>query len=218
MLPGHIKRSKLSHLYISNVLNFTRTLLATASDSHKYLISLHVHIFNSSTAPRYFIKPLQTTSLSPVIDSIFNLVTADAISITLLIRPPSHLAISTTFNEGSASSVTSTKFGQLYISRTFNEGSASSEISTKLGQNFITSCLRHGNTTPLLVDHFFHSCICSKLRISSEGNARLVPRNSKPTASTSSKPSINNSLSKGSFPSGGRDVHLLQSRSDTCFK
>ncbi|KAJ0482864.1 hypothetical protein HanIR_Chr13g0658641 [Helianthus annuus] len=196
MLSGHIKRSNLSHSYTSNLLNFTRTLLATASDSHKYLISLHILIFNSSTAPRYFITPLQTTSLSPVIDSIFNLVTAEAISISLLNRPLSHLVIFRTFTEGSVSSVTSTKLGQSHIFRTFNDG----------------------NTTPLLVDHFFHSCICLKLRISSEGNARLVPRNSKPTASTSSKPSINNSLSKGSCPSGGREVHLLQSRSDTCFK
>ncbi|KAF5774925.1 hypothetical protein HanRHA438_Chr13g0616811 [Helianthus annuus] len=127
---------------------------------------------------------------------MFNLVTAEAISISLFNRPLSHLA----------------------ISRTFNEGSASSEISTKLGQNFITSCLRHGNTTPLVVDHFFHSCICLKLRISSEGNAQLVPSNSKPTSSNSRKPSINNSLSNGSCPSGGRYLHLLQLLSDTCFK
>ncbi|MFS7926098.1 hypothetical protein Hanom_Chr04g00292991 [Helianthus anomalus] len=58
-----------------NFLNFIRALLAFASDSHKYLISLHLIMFKDSTAPRYSITPLHATSLSPRIDSIFNSLT-----------------------------------------------------------------------------------------------------------------------------------------------
>ncbi|MFS8026291.1 hypothetical protein Hanom_Chr16g01485091 [Helianthus anomalus] len=54
------------------------------------------------------------------------------------------------------------------MSRTFNEGNASSITSTKLGQSLIRSCFRHGNTTPLFIDHFFHPRILLKRIISSE--------------------------------------------------
>ncbi|MFS7926353.1 hypothetical protein Hanom_Chr04g00296071 [Helianthus anomalus] len=125
-------------------------------------------IFNSSTPPRDSITPPHTTSLSPEISHILNLVTAEATSTRLLNTPLSHLYNSRSFNEGSPSSVTSTKLGQQFISRTFNEGIASSVTSTKLGQAFISRFCKHGNTAP---DHFFHPRISSKLRISSEGNA-----------------------------------------------
>ncbi|MFS7926212.1 hypothetical protein Hanom_Chr04g00294381 [Helianthus anomalus] len=138
--------SKLSQETTSNFLSFTRILHASASDFTRYLISLHSHIFNSSTAPRYSITPLHTTSLSPEIPFISNLVTADATSTSLLSTPLSHLLILRSFNEGSASSVT----------------------STKLVQPVISSFCKRGNTSP---DHFFNPRISSKLRISSEGNA-----------------------------------------------
>ncbi|MFS7926348.1 hypothetical protein Hanom_Chr04g00296021 [Helianthus anomalus] len=89
---------------------------------------------NSSTAPRDSITPPHTTSLSPEISLISNLVTADATSTRLLNTPLSQLYNFRTFNEGSASSVTSTKLGQSNISRKSNEGSASSVTSTKLRQ------------------------------------------------------------------------------------
>ncbi|KAJ0716983.1 hypothetical protein HanPI659440_Chr13g0518591 [Helianthus annuus] len=127
-------------------LSFTRFLLASASDFTRYLISLHNSILNSSTAPRHSITPPHTTSLSPEISLIYNLVTADATSTRLLNTPLSHLLMLRSFNEGSASSVT----------------------STKLGQPVISIFCKRGNTTP---DHFFHPRISSKLRISSVGNA-----------------------------------------------
>ncbi|MFS7926242.1 hypothetical protein Hanom_Chr04g00294761 [Helianthus anomalus] len=133
-----------------------------------YLISLHADIFNSSTAPRYSVTPPHTTSLSPDISHIINLVTAEATSTRLLNRPLSHVINVRTFNEGSASSVTSTKLGQPYNTRSFNEGSASSVTSTKLGQPIISRFCKRGNTAP---DHFFHPRILSKRRISSEENA-----------------------------------------------
>ncbi|KAJ0860269.1 hypothetical protein HanRHA438_Chr13g0621821 [Helianthus annuus] len=136
--------TKLSHINTSNVLSFTRIL--TASDFTRYLISLQNNIFNSSTPPRDSITPPHTTSLSPKINDISNLVTADATSTSLLNTPLSHLCNSRSFNEGSASSVT----------------------STKLGQSSISSFCKRGNTPP---DHFFHPHISRKLRISSEGNA-----------------------------------------------
>ncbi|MFS7926028.1 hypothetical protein Hanom_Chr04g00292141 [Helianthus anomalus] len=60
------------HSSTLNFLNFLRALLAFASDSHKYLISLHLIINKTSTPPRYSITPLHATSLSRNIDSIFN--------------------------------------------------------------------------------------------------------------------------------------------------
>ncbi|MFS7926204.1 hypothetical protein Hanom_Chr04g00294251 [Helianthus anomalus] len=138
--------TKLSQPYTPNVLSFTRILLAAASDFTRYLISLHSHICNSSTAPRYSTTPLHTTSLSPEISPIPNLVSPEATSTKLLNTPLSHLLILRSFNEGSASSVT----------------------STKLGQSFIASFCKRGNTVP---DHSFHPRIYSKLRISREGNA-----------------------------------------------
>ncbi|MFS7926265.1 hypothetical protein Hanom_Chr04g00295071 [Helianthus anomalus] len=187
------KLTKLSHSNTSNFLSFTRILLASASDFTRYLISLQFLMLNSSTAPRDSITPPHTTSLSPEIRSISNLVTSEATSTRLLNIPLSHLS----------------KF------RTFNEGSASSVTSTKLGQPFISSFFKRGNTAP---DHFFHPCISINLIISSDGNARPDSNNSKATTSTPLKPLIINSLSDGKCASGGRDVHLLQPLIDTCFK
>ncbi|MFS7926403.1 hypothetical protein Hanom_Chr04g00296651 [Helianthus anomalus] len=76
MLSGQLQCSILSQNHTFNSLNFKRTLLA--SGSHKYLISLHLSMLNSSTDPRYSIIPFHTTSLSPEIDSISNLVTDEA--------------------------------------------------------------------------------------------------------------------------------------------
>ncbi|MFS7926225.1 hypothetical protein Hanom_Chr04g00294541 [Helianthus anomalus] len=103
-------------------------------------------MLSSSTPPRYSITPLHTTSLSPEISPIPNLVSAEATSTNLLNTPLSHLLILRSFNEGNASSVT----------------------STKLGQPLILSICKRGITAP---DHFFHPHISRKLRISSEGNA-----------------------------------------------
>ncbi|KAJ0860301.1 hypothetical protein HanRHA438_Chr13g0622181 [Helianthus annuus] len=138
--------TKLSQLITTNVLSFTRILLASASNFTRYLISLQLTMLNSSTAPRYSITPLHTTSLSPEIPFISNLVTAEATSTNLLNTPLSHLLMLRSFNEGIASSVT----------------------STKLGQPFISSFCKRGNTAP---DHFFHQCIPRKVSFSSEGNA-----------------------------------------------
>ncbi|KAJ0717047.1 hypothetical protein HanPI659440_Chr13g0519261 [Helianthus annuus] len=107
--------TKLSHSDTTNFLSFTRILVASASDFTTYLTSSHPSIFNSSTAPRDSITPPHTTSLSPEIPSISNLVTADATSTRLLNTPLSHPLMLRSFNEGSASSVTSTKLGQRYI-------------------------------------------------------------------------------------------------------
>ncbi|KAJ0717177.1 hypothetical protein HanPI659440_Chr13g0520661 [Helianthus annuus] len=70
--------TKFSHLIKRNSLNFVRALLAFASDSHKYLISLHLLMDKTSTPPRYSITRLHTTSLSPNIDSILNSLTDEA--------------------------------------------------------------------------------------------------------------------------------------------
>ncbi|KAJ0483782.1 hypothetical protein HanIR_Chr13g0668491 [Helianthus annuus] len=61
-----------------NSFKSTRTLLASASDSHRYLISSQSCMLSSSTAPRYSITPLHTSSVSPKIDLIFNLVVDEA--------------------------------------------------------------------------------------------------------------------------------------------
>ncbi|KAJ0478527.1 hypothetical protein HanHA300_Chr13g0501041 [Helianthus annuus] len=153
------KLTKLSHSNTSSFLSVTRILLASASDFTRYLISLQFLMLNSSTAPRDSVTPPHTTSLSPEIRSISNLVTPEATSTRLLNIPLSHLS----------------KF------RTFNEGSASSVASTKLGQPFISSFFKRGNTAPV---HFFHPCISTNLIISSDGNARPDSNNSKATTST----------------------------------
>ncbi|KAJ0860121.1 hypothetical protein HanRHA438_Chr13g0620291 [Helianthus annuus] len=54
----------LSQLSNFNFLNFTRNLLATASDSHKYRIALQSVMVNSSTALRCLITSLHSTSIS----------------------------------------------------------------------------------------------------------------------------------------------------------
>ncbi|KAF5775379.1 hypothetical protein HanXRQr2_Chr13g0611411 [Helianthus annuus] len=100
--------TKLSQYNTTSFLSVTRILLASASDFTTYLTSSHPSIFNSSTAPRYSITPPHTSSLSPEIYDIYNLVTADATSTRLLNTPLSHLTMLSSFNEGGASSVTST--------------------------------------------------------------------------------------------------------------
>ncbi|KAJ0717087.1 hypothetical protein HanPI659440_Chr13g0519681 [Helianthus annuus] len=155
--------TKFSQCHTSSFLSFTRILLASASDFTRYLISLQLCMLNSSTAPRDSITPPHTTSSSPEITLISNLVTADATSTRLLNTPLS----------------------QLTNSRSFNEGSASSVTSTKLGQFLISSFCKRGNTAP---DHFFHPRISQKLRISSDGNARPDSNNSKATTSTAFRP------------------------------
>ncbi|KAJ0860250.1 hypothetical protein HanRHA438_Chr13g0621631 [Helianthus annuus] len=107
--------TKLSQPYTPNVLSFTRILLASASDFNRYLISLQFDIINSSTPTRDSITPPHTTSLSPEICHIINLVTAEATSTRLLNTPLSHLLMLRSFNKGIASSVTSTKLGQPFI-------------------------------------------------------------------------------------------------------
>ncbi|KAL4567630.1 hypothetical protein LXL04_023219 [Taraxacum kok-saghyz] len=52
--------TNFEHQYTFNFLKFKRTLLAFASDSHKYLISLHVLRLTSSTAPRCSTTPPHT--------------------------------------------------------------------------------------------------------------------------------------------------------------
>ncbi|KAJ0860339.1 hypothetical protein HanRHA438_Chr13g0622561 [Helianthus annuus] len=109
------KLTKLPQPYTPNLLSFTRILLAAASDFTRYLISLQIRMLNSSTAPRYSITPPHTSSLSPEIPFISNLVTAEATSTRLLNTPLSQYFNTRSFNEGSASSVTSTKLGQSFI-------------------------------------------------------------------------------------------------------
>ncbi|KAJ0483814.1 hypothetical protein HanIR_Chr13g0668831 [Helianthus annuus] len=55
------KLTKFEHPNTVNFFIFTRTLLASSSDSHKYLISLHFSILTSSTAPIRSITPLHTS-------------------------------------------------------------------------------------------------------------------------------------------------------------
>ncbi|KAJ0483821.1 hypothetical protein HanIR_Chr13g0668921 [Helianthus annuus] len=55
------KLTKFEHLYTFSFFIFTRTLLASSSDSHKYLISLHFSILTFSTAPIRSITPLHTS-------------------------------------------------------------------------------------------------------------------------------------------------------------
>ncbi|MFS7926219.1 hypothetical protein Hanom_Chr04g00294461 [Helianthus anomalus] len=55
--------------------------------------------------------------------------------------------------------------------RSFNEGSPSSVTSTKLGQPLISSFCKHGNTSP---DHFFHPCKPSINNSFSDGSCPSV--------------------------------------------
>ncbi|KAJ0717394.1 hypothetical protein HanPI659440_Chr13g0522971 [Helianthus annuus] len=72
------KLTKFLQSLTFNSFKFTRTLLASVFDSHKYLISSQCCMLSSSTAPRYSITPLHTSSVSPKIDLIFNLVVDEA--------------------------------------------------------------------------------------------------------------------------------------------
>ncbi|KAJ0483793.1 hypothetical protein HanIR_Chr13g0668601 [Helianthus annuus] len=72
------KLTKFLHPDTFNSFKFTRTLLASVFDSHRYLISLQCCMLSSSTAPRYSTTPLHTSSVSPKIDLIFNLVVDEA--------------------------------------------------------------------------------------------------------------------------------------------
>ncbi|KAJ0860644.1 hypothetical protein HanRHA438_Chr13g0625881 [Helianthus annuus] len=94
---------------------FTRTLLASASDSHRYLISSQSSMLSSSTAPKFSMTPLHTSSVSPKIDLIFNLVVDEAARTRLLSTLSPHPSIFNTLSEGNASSETSTKLGQFII-------------------------------------------------------------------------------------------------------
>ncbi|KAJ0557709.1 hypothetical protein HanIR_Chr07g0328251 [Helianthus annuus] len=83
------KLTKFLQQYTCNFFKFTRTLLAFASDSHKYLISLQRNMLSSSTAHAARTKLLSPLSQHP---SIFN-----------------------TLSEGNASSETSLKLGHFFI-------------------------------------------------------------------------------------------------------
>ncbi|KAJ0860761.1 hypothetical protein HanRHA438_Chr13g0627131 [Helianthus annuus] len=72
------KLTNFSHPDTSNSFKFTRTLLASASDSHRYLISSQFCMHSSSTAPKFTMTPLHTSSVSPKIDPISNLVVDEA--------------------------------------------------------------------------------------------------------------------------------------------
>ncbi|KAJ0851476.1 hypothetical protein HanPSC8_Chr13g0592601 [Helianthus annuus] len=64
------KLTRFLHLYTFSSFKFTRTLLASASDSHRYLISSQYFMLSFSTAPKFSITPLHTSSVSPKIDPI----------------------------------------------------------------------------------------------------------------------------------------------------
>ncbi|KAM0009695.1 hypothetical protein Hdeb2414_s0086g00784221 [Helianthus debilis subsp. tardiflorus] len=72
------KLTNFSHSYTHSSFKFTRTLLASASDSHRYLISSHFCMNSSSTATKFTMTPLHTSSVSPKIDLIFNLMVDEA--------------------------------------------------------------------------------------------------------------------------------------------
>ncbi|KAJ0860745.1 hypothetical protein HanRHA438_Chr13g0626961 [Helianthus annuus] len=161
------KLTNFLHPNTFNSFKFTRTLLASASDSHRYLISSQFCMHSSSTAPKFTMTPLHTSSVTPKIDSIFNLV----------------------FDEAARTRLLSTLSPHPSILKTLSEGNASSETSIKLGHLFICSSRRRGNITSLLVDHTFQLDISSNLRISSEGKVTSVLLlNSKLMTLTSSIP------------------------------
>ncbi|KAJ0483731.1 hypothetical protein HanIR_Chr13g0667941 [Helianthus annuus] len=103
------------HLDTSNSFKFVRTLLASASDSHRYLISSQSCMLSSSTAPKFAITPLHTSSVSPKIDPISISVVDEAARTRLLSTLSQHLYILKTLSEGNASSETSIKLGQFFI-------------------------------------------------------------------------------------------------------
>ncbi|KAJ0478946.1 hypothetical protein HanHA300_Chr13g0505461 [Helianthus annuus] len=109
------KLTKFKQLDTTNFLIFTRTLLASSSDSHRYIISLHSSMLIFSTCPICSITPLQTSYVSPEIELIFNLVIDEAARTRLLNTPSPHLAIFKTLSEGSASAETSINSGQLFM-------------------------------------------------------------------------------------------------------
>ncbi|MFS7925308.1 hypothetical protein Hanom_Chr04g00283241 [Helianthus anomalus] len=109
------KLNKFEHPDTTSFLIFTSTLLASSSDSHKYLILSHLNILNSSTAPIRSITPLHTSNVSPEIQLISNLAIDEAARTRLLNTPSPHSAISKTLSLGSASAETSINSGQLFI-------------------------------------------------------------------------------------------------------
>ncbi|MFS7925650.1 hypothetical protein Hanom_Chr04g00287581 [Helianthus anomalus] len=72
------KLTRFEQSFTSNFFKFTRTLLASASDSHKYLISLHSSMLISSTAPMCSITPLHTSYVSPETELISSIVIDEA--------------------------------------------------------------------------------------------------------------------------------------------
>ncbi|KAJ0860667.1 hypothetical protein HanRHA438_Chr13g0626111 [Helianthus annuus] len=72
------KLTKILHPDTFSSFKFTRTLLASAFDSHRYLISSQFCMHSSSTAPKFTMTPLHTSSVSPKIDSISNLMVDEA--------------------------------------------------------------------------------------------------------------------------------------------
>ncbi|KAJ0851095.1 hypothetical protein HanPSC8_Chr13g0588371 [Helianthus annuus] len=88
------KLNNFSQRSTFNFLKFTKSLPASASDSHKYLISLHSCMINSSTFPRYPVIPLNTTSSSPVISFSIKMLTDEATFTTFLNTLLSHSIIS----------------------------------------------------------------------------------------------------------------------------
>ncbi|KAJ0860758.1 hypothetical protein HanRHA438_Chr13g0627101 [Helianthus annuus] len=68
------KLTKFLQHHTFNSFKFTRTLLAFASDSHRYLISSQYCMHSSSTAQKFTMTDLHTSSVSPKIDLISSLV------------------------------------------------------------------------------------------------------------------------------------------------
>ncbi|MFS7925361.1 hypothetical protein Hanom_Chr04g00283931 [Helianthus anomalus] len=98
-----------------NSFKFVRTLLASASDSHRYLISSQCCIRSCSTAPKFSITSLHTSSVSPKIVPISSLVVDEAALTRLLNILSQHPSIFKTLSEGNALSETSIKLGHFVI-------------------------------------------------------------------------------------------------------
>ncbi|MFS7925402.1 hypothetical protein Hanom_Chr04g00284481 [Helianthus anomalus] len=72
------KLTNFLHPTTFNFFKFTKTLLASASDSHRYLISSQSCMLSSSDAPKFSITPLHTSSVSPKIDPVSTSVVDEA--------------------------------------------------------------------------------------------------------------------------------------------
>ncbi|KAJ0851486.1 hypothetical protein HanPSC8_Chr13g0592701 [Helianthus annuus] len=109
------KLTKFLQSHTLNSFKFTRTLLTSASDPHRYLISSQLTIFIVSITPKFSITPLHTSSVSPKIDPISISVVDEAARTRLLSTLSQHSYILKTLSEGNASSETSIKLGHLFI-------------------------------------------------------------------------------------------------------